>query len=337
MAGIFISYRRKDSAGWAGPIAQSLRDSFGDDQVFIDIEAIDAGSDFTAIIESKLDSANVALVLIGPNWLTASDKGQRRLDDPKDLTRLEVATALNRDIPVVPVLLGGGSMPTAEELPEDIRNLTLRNAFDITDMRRTYDQERLIKLLEKPGYLNRKARPRHPDQWSVLKHLRRLPVWAAAGTLVLPFVASFMSVIPPWPRGLDIMTALFQTTTFILVYQKYATDQQQSGTRGAILFATVAFLLMIAYFYFFSVFTIYVPEANRSIVVGLECSHSASMVFGTKCPFLDLEDLAGVAYDEFLLWTKPSIALTRGVLIGLWLGVFLCLAAAAAKLLALGE
>lgn len=161
MSGIFISYRREDSSGWVGSLSRALRESFGEDQVFRDIDTLEPGVDYGVAIEQRLASCDVVLVVIGPRWLTTSDKkGQRRLDDPKDLARIEAAVVLRRRIPVVPVLVGGAVMPSADDLPEELRELARRNAYELSDRRWDYDQEQLIKVLEKPGYVGRPSHSR---------------------------------------------------------------------------------------------------------------------------------------------------------------------------------
>lgn len=159
MSGIFISYRRDDSEGWVTGLAHTLRERFGADQVFRDIDTLAPGLSYTQAIEQRLAQCSVVLVIIGPRWLAATDKaGRRRLDDPRDLARLEVATVLRREIPVVPVLVGRASMPTPEELPEDLQELTYRHAYDLSDRRWDYDLEELIRILEGPAYLDRPAK-----------------------------------------------------------------------------------------------------------------------------------------------------------------------------------
>jgi type II secretory pathway pseudopilin PulG len=150
MASIFINYRRDDSSGWVGHLSQDLHAAFGDDEVFEDIADIEPGTDFTEAIEKKLDSVNVLLAVIGPRWVAAADKktGRRRLDDPDDLVRKEIATALRRGIRVVPVLVGGASLPSAEELPDDLKGLLRRNACELSDTRWDYDVRQLILRLK---------------------------------------------------------------------------------------------------------------------------------------------------------------------------------------------
>jgi TIR domain len=94
---IFISYRRDDSSGWSGRLAEAMRNAFGAEHVFTDIR-LEPGSNYAQAIEQRLASADVLLAVIGPRWLTASDQAGRRLDDPQDLVRREVSEALRRRI-----------------------------------------------------------------------------------------------------------------------------------------------------------------------------------------------------------------------------------------------
>ncbi|MEJ6005672.1 toll/interleukin-1 receptor domain-containing protein [Paucibacter sp. AS339] len=152
-AGIFISYRRDDSRHVAGRLAEDLAQSFGADSIFRDIEGISLGLDFTQSLDSALASCSVMLVLIGPNWLTIQNaKGQRRLDQPDDWIRQEIATALRRDVRVVPVLIEGTSLPEASDLPEDLRPLVRRQCMDLADARWRGDLQRLVETLARvPG------------------------------------------------------------------------------------------------------------------------------------------------------------------------------------------
>eukprot|EP01041_Mallomonas_annulata_P016357 gene16357-biopygen9244 len=109
MDGIFISYRRDDSAGYAGRLYDRLAAQFGADRVFMDVAGIELGTDFVTAIEQAVGSCKVLIVVIGDEWLSTTDTaGRRRLDDPHDFVRLETSVALEREIRVVPVLVGGG-------------------------------------------------------------------------------------------------------------------------------------------------------------------------------------------------------------------------------------
>lgn len=146
---IFISYRRADNAaGYSRSMAQALRRTFGRRQVFRDIRSIPAGQDFSDYIQNELDSCKVMLVVIGNHWLSTTDaQGKRRLDDAGDWVRQEVSTALRKGIHVIPVLVCGATMPSAEELPAELAELAGRNSFEMTDVDWEHDLERLSATL----------------------------------------------------------------------------------------------------------------------------------------------------------------------------------------------
>ena len=105
---IFISYRRTDSEGEAGRLFDDLVRAFGEDSVFMDVPDISPGLDFRQAIDDNVASCGVLLAVIGPQWVTATDRsGKRRIDDDSDFVRLEAASALARKIPVIPVLVYG--------------------------------------------------------------------------------------------------------------------------------------------------------------------------------------------------------------------------------------
>jgi flagellar biosynthesis GTPase FlhF len=148
MRAVFISYRREDVEGHAGRLFQDLAAQFGKDAVFMDVAAIEPGRDFRRIIDQQVASCGVLLAMIGKGWLDAkNEKGLRRLDDPADFVRLETASALKRDIPVVPVLVHGGRMPRAEDLPDDLKDLAYRNGVELTHARWESDVQLLVKAL----------------------------------------------------------------------------------------------------------------------------------------------------------------------------------------------
>lgn len=150
MRATFISYRRDDCEGQAGRLYDDLIRQFGEGSVFMDVVAIDPGLDFRKVIDNSLSSCGVLLALIGPTWLDAKDEsGRRRLDNPLDLVRLETATALKRDIPVVPVLVARAQMPKEDQLPDDLKELAYRNSVELTHARWDSDVQVLIKALQR--------------------------------------------------------------------------------------------------------------------------------------------------------------------------------------------
>jgi non-specific serine/threonine protein kinase len=148
VSGVFISYRREDSAGWTGRIYDRTCVRFGSDRVFLDVEAIAPGEDFAKAIEDFLRQVDAVLVVIGPQWLSITDsEGRRRLEDPSDYVRREIAAALEFDARVVPVLVDGSGMPSEAELPADVGALARRNAVAVGDTRFDRDIDRLLEAL----------------------------------------------------------------------------------------------------------------------------------------------------------------------------------------------
>ncbi len=148
MGAIFLSYRRDDAEGQAGRLYDDLVAVFDPGAVFMDVAAIQPGRDFRKAIEQSLTSCGVFLTLIGKNWLTAKDEsGRHRLEDPADFVRIEIAAALKRDIPVVPVLVQGATVPKPDQLSDDLKDLAFRNAIELTHSRWDSDVQVLINAL----------------------------------------------------------------------------------------------------------------------------------------------------------------------------------------------
>jgi hypothetical protein len=145
---IFLSYRRDDAEGEDDRLFDDLTAEFGTDKVFMDVAGIEAGRDFRKVIDENVSSCSVLLSMIGKDWIDAKDEeGRRRLDNTLDFVRLETASALKRDIPVIPVLVQRGRMPRPEQLPDDIKDLAYRNAVELTHARWESDVQLLIKAL----------------------------------------------------------------------------------------------------------------------------------------------------------------------------------------------
>ena len=145
---IFISYRRQDTAFPAGWLFEQLTDHFGPGQVFKDIDSIRLGDDFVEVMTRAVESCDVLLALIGKDWLTIADaQGRRRLDDPDDSVRLEIETALARNIRVIPVLVDGARMPRPDQLPARLVSLVRRQALELSPARFESDTGRLLQVL----------------------------------------------------------------------------------------------------------------------------------------------------------------------------------------------
>ena len=146
---IFISYRREDSGGATGRVYDRLELNFGHSRIFMDVDAIEPGEDFVKKIEDAVSTTDIFLVVIGPNWAKITDRaGNRRLDNPEDFVRLEVSSALKRNVRVIPVLVDNATMPRSTDLPDDLKPLTRRNAIEISHTRFSMDMDRLIHSIE---------------------------------------------------------------------------------------------------------------------------------------------------------------------------------------------
>jgi hypothetical protein len=146
---IFISYRREESRWSARSLCDRLTEHFDPNQIFMDVDDIALGEDFLKAIEKRVGECDVLIAVIGAHWLTSTDEqGNRRLDNPEDFVRMEIATALKRDIRVIPVLVDGALMPRSTDLPDDLKQLVHRNALQIGDTHFDDDCRRLVAAIE---------------------------------------------------------------------------------------------------------------------------------------------------------------------------------------------
>lgn len=149
MAGIFVSYRRRDRPIATRFLVAKLNQHYGADQVFHDLADIDIGDHFLDTIKRALDESAVLIAIIGRDWLAGY---RERLHQPDDPVRLEISTALKQGVPVFPVLIGGATMPKPTDLPADILELHYRNAVPLRSADFDADINRLISRLDRiPG------------------------------------------------------------------------------------------------------------------------------------------------------------------------------------------
>jgi hypothetical protein len=148
-ASLLISYRRSDSEAITGRIRDRLASHFGEEAVFIDIDNIPFGLDFREQIALAISGAEILLVVIGPNWISEVSHGHTRILDEDDPVRVEIEAALQRNIAIMPVLVGGATMPGSDQLPPSLKELSYRNAIEVDggrDFHRHVD--RLIHSME---------------------------------------------------------------------------------------------------------------------------------------------------------------------------------------------
>lgn len=172
---IFVNYRRNDSEGEAGRLFDELAARFGENSVFMDVAAIEPGRDFRKAIDQSVASCTVLLAMIGLEWLDTKDPaGTRRLEDPNDFVRIELASALRRDIPVIPILVRGAKMPHPDKLSDDLRELAFRNGVELSHARWKSDVQVLIRALQ--PYM-RESPEKFPDKTDDTRITRReIPV-----------------------------------------------------------------------------------------------------------------------------------------------------------------
>lgn len=145
MAGVFLSYRRAERK-WADRLARNLGNRFGRDLVFQDVEDIPIGQRWRDVIGDAIVGAEVVLAAIGRYWLV-DEQGRRRLDDPEDVLLGELVEALALGKPIVPVLVGGATMPRRDQLPEALAELTEREGAELADHSWNDDVQRLLEQL----------------------------------------------------------------------------------------------------------------------------------------------------------------------------------------------
>lgn len=189
---MFISYRRDDSAAHAGRLRDEAVRRLGEDNVFLDVSAITPGEDFDTHITRALSRSDVQFVVIGPDWLARGPDGRSRLSETGDYVRLEVVRALDRDVPVVPVLVGGASLPAPDALPAALRPLLRRQAVRLHDETWHNDVDDLFDAFS--------AEAHAPDARS---RRRRWPLVALGFTAILVALTILLVQLSSYPACAD--------------------------------------------------------------------------------------------------------------------------------------
>ena len=123
MPTVLLSYRREDAQGTTGRIFDRLAARYGRDKVFMDVDSIPFGANFRDHIRTYIEKSDVVLVIIGPNWNVPGDNGKRQLSNPKDWVRIEIETAIEAGISLIPVCVDGASIPAPKYFPRNLRDL----------------------------------------------------------------------------------------------------------------------------------------------------------------------------------------------------------------------
>ena len=149
MSRIFISYRRDDTRGYARSLYGTLTQYFSKDKIFMDIDTIEYGVDFAEQINRAVGSCDALVAIIGKQWLVTEDAtGKRRIDNRDDFVRLEIETALKRNVRVIPCLVDGAEMPQSELLPKSLKKLVRLQALKVNDATEGSHFDQVIPSLE---------------------------------------------------------------------------------------------------------------------------------------------------------------------------------------------
>src|SRR5271163_1273800 len=146
--GVFICYRREETAFAARAIHDRVAERLERENVFLDVDNIDLGVDWFNVLTDRVGACDALVAVIGRNWVSSADKdGLRRIDDPDDFVRIEIEAALKRNVRVIPILVDGAAMPKASELPESLKGLARRQGTEVSPARFEADVEKLTIAL----------------------------------------------------------------------------------------------------------------------------------------------------------------------------------------------
>jgi hypothetical protein len=194
MLHVFLSYRRRESSGYSRHIHERLMQELGERNVFMDVTEIAPGVNWHATLSRQIEIADTMLILIGREWLDMRDPtGKRRLEDPDDVTRFEIAEALRRGKRVIPVLLEGAAPPPRDTLPADIQNLADLQALRLDHESFDADLQALVEHLT-----GRRLR----DQLARERGQRQTLSWAPPVVLAVVFVSAALALL----GALDLLT-----------------------------------------------------------------------------------------------------------------------------------
>lgn len=321
---IFISYRRSDSAAITHRIFERLVERFGRAPIFIDVDKIPYGSDFRAHIETILTDCDVLLVVIGPRWRGSLDQGRFRIDDRDDPVRVEVSTAMQNGTRLIPVLVEGATMPTADDLPDGIKDLSYLNAA-VLDVGQNFhhDVNRLISAIDGTSA---EEHPATTSRATWLANIASETLSVAGGTTLaviaaaaaIPIAAHQAALSPPWPPGVVYLTLAVLCATII---SSIWILRAMPRLRPWIIAAAAAVLMGTASVYLFAVstFTYQTPTTKERWAKGYVCTDDALLVYKQRCPQLGMDELRNAEFEAERLWTSRSVSIVRVSMLALWL------------------
>lgn len=236
MSNIFISYRREDSIDIVGRIYDWLALRVPRESIFIDIDNIPAAVDFRLALQEAVGKASIVLVVIGQRWLDAADaQGRRRLDNPDDFVRTEIEAAMQRNVPILPILVQNAAMPSAGALPPTLAPLSYRNALPVRsgpDFPR--DMERVAKAIEiyVPGFANSPG----PAATSPRPQSTTTPPLAQGPTVTSSLVAMDVTDDPSFKNSRPFKGRVIEAHAKTFTLGKHRIDIQGDGHRQHIFY-----------------------------------------------------------------------------------------------------
>lgn len=307
----------------AGRIHDHLSARYGTASIFMDIDAIPYGTDFRDVIDQSLRATDVFLALIGPHWRGMREDGRARIAEVDDPVRVEIETALAAKIPIVPILVGGATMPVAGDLPNSIRPLAFLNAATIDSGRDfSVHMSRLIDELDRTLGAKGKPVPARPraDAGAAPPFLRLLLIAAAIGLcLGLPFAGLWAQVSPPWPRGVAPVTVAIEIAAIAFSYQLLRAAPHRTLHRVWLAASLALGIILAVYLGLVSYFTYETPATKQFWAKGFVCTAEAMLVYKDKCPDLGIDELKDAEYEAERLWTALSVTTIRVSLVMSWL------------------
>jgi len=162
------------------------------------------------------------------------------------------------------------------------------------------------------------------DFWKLLEEYKRL-VWWSLGSSAVPIAAALASLTPAWPSGVAGVTAVAQLLATVFAFQMLKSSRKRIVTRFMVRGALVLCLLFSIYLLLIALFNYTEPQSKVRYTKGFECTQEALLVFGSKCPFLGLDEIAKANYEEERMWTSPSVSIMKVFIVVMWLACFVTL------------
>ncbi|MEO6638017.1 MAG: toll/interleukin-1 receptor domain-containing protein [Ginsengibacter sp.] len=316
---IFISYRKDDSKWNTQILYDRLTQFFPARSLFKDFNTIKAGANYRDSIASTLEKCNVLLVVMGKAWLDITDTNKRRrLDNPEDLVRIEIATALKRNIRVIPVLFDNIDMPAAATLPEDLQSLTLRQCISVSETNFDYDIRHLAEAIK-----NKTIEKKNTSTLaSLLKYRMVIPAlcFIIIGWLInklgsvpsLRTIYFFMLLVTPLLASL-IISAFLKARANDAMRKKYQ--------RIALISLACFFITGMAYIYYYQQHTYLYKGFGGSATTYMKGSDYTPLAASLKADHPNMKDadilkkFLGGPGEAARLWTESSLKSARFFLI----------------------